>query len=320
MTVLIRRKLFQGTLPLKGFMTLALLRVAAMARLKIVARLVALAPILLLPIGLSVSSLVYCEANTPSSPNALTNAAGKPRWELGFGVGGQALPDYRGSNQTHIKALPLPLILYTGRYIKINRDGARGELFENSRIQFNLSADAALSGDGDDNTARAGMPELDSAFEAGPSLNIRLSGPSFNDGWALRFPARVVVTVGGEGVRQRGYVFNPRLVWRKPVIFGGWNLGVSLGALWGSDKYHSYYYAVAPEYATQARPVYEARAGYSGSYSKISLRRRWSSGWLLGVYLRYDNLSGATFEHSPLVRTEHYGAIGFGLGKTLWAL
>lgn len=245
-------------------------------------------------------------------------ASNKPRWGFGLGVGGQALPDYRGANQTHVKALPFPLILYTGRYVKINRDGARGELFDNNRVQFNVSADAALSGDGDDNTARQGMPELDSALEIGPSLNIRLSGPDFNSGWALRFPTRVVFTVGGDGVRHRGYVFNPRLVWRQPKVFEQWNLGVSLGLLWGNNKYHSYYYGVDSAFATAERPEYRAGAGYSGSYSKVSLRRKWSNGWLLGVYVRYDNLSGATFENSPLVKTEHYGALGFGVGKVFW--
>ncbi len=288
------------------FVDLSLYQPLLTSRRRIVTWFMNLALVLILPV-----SLAYSAEDGETRNN--------PRWEVGLGLGGQALPDYRGSNQTHVKVLPLPLILYTGRYIKINRDGARGEIFENNRVQFNLSADAALSGDGDDNHARAGMPALDSAFEVGPSLNIRLTGPSFSDGWALRFPARIVVTVGGEGIRQRGYVFNPRLVWRKPAVLGDWNIGVSLGALWGSEKYHSYYYAVTPEYATQTRPSYQARAGYSGSYSKVSLRHRSASGWLFGVYARYDNLAGATFEHSPLVRTEHYGAIGFGLGKTLWA-
>ena len=246
-----------------------------------------------------------------------TQPAPANQWQIGLGVGGQGIADYRGSDQYHVKVLPVPVILYTGRYLKINRDGARTDLFEGKRLQINVSADIALGGSDDDNRAREGMPELDTALELGPSINWRLSGDSFNDGWSLRLPFRVAATLGGDGFQHRGYAINPRLVWRRPNTFGDWNLGVSLGALWGSDGYHDYYYAVAPEYVTSTRPEYDARAGFAGSYSKLSIKRNWESGWVMGVYWRYDNLSGATFEHSPLVKTRHYGAMGFGIGKVL---
>ncbi len=238
----------------------------------------------------------------------------QPKWQVGLGVGGQALPDYRGSDQHHNKIIPVPLVLYRGRYLKIDKGGARSEIFENLRVQINLSADAALSADSDENIARAGMPKLDSAFELGPSVNVKLSGPSFDHGWGLRFPLRAVTTVGGAGVRYRGYVFNPRLVWRKPGVYKGWGLGASVGALWGSQKYHDYYYTVLPEYATTTRPEYSAEAGYSGSYAKLSLKK-FTDGWLLGAYIRYDNLSNAAFESSPLVKTKNYAAVGVGVGK-----
>jgi outer membrane scaffolding protein for murein synthesis (MipA/OmpV family) len=241
------------------------------------------------------------------------------RFQFGLGLGGQAIPDYRGSNQSHVKVIPFPLILYTGRYLKINREGARGELFDNNRVQVNLSVDAALSGDDDDNRAREGMPGLDSAFEFGPSVNVRLSGPNFNDGWAFRFPVRLVTALGSDGIQQLGYVVNPRLVWRKPNYVGEWALGLSLGALWGSEKYHAYYYSVAPQFVTATRPEYEAKGGYAGAFTKLTLARKWQDGWLMGVSFRYDNLSGAAFAESPLVLTQHYGSISFGVGKVFWA-
>lgn len=243
--------------------------------------------------------------------------AGSPRWELGVGVAGQDLPHYRGSDQRHTQVLPIPLGFYTGRVIKVNRDGARGELLKGARFELNLSADVALNADNEDNRARQGMPELDSAFELGPSLNILLSGNSFSEGWSLRLPVRAVATVGGDGARSRGYVFNPRVTWRKPDVWQGWGVSSSVGALWGSQTYHRYYYSVADVYETATRPRYQAQAGFAGYYSKLSIRRRTGT-WIAGLSLRYDNLSGATFADSPLVNTQHYIALSFGVGKVFW--
>ena len=241
----------------------------------------------------------------------------KPKWEAGIGLGAQDLNHYRGSDQRTTTILPLPFALYSGKYLKINRDGARGEVFKAKKVELNISADAALSGSSEPNRAREGMPDLDSSFELGPSLNFLLAGESFSDGFALRLPARVVVTAGSDGVRQRGYVFNPRFTWRKPNAFAAWNSSVSLGALWGNHKYHAYYYSVDDEYVTDTREAYKAGAGFAGYYSKFSVSRRWDT-WLLALSVRYDNLSGATFEDSPLIRTKNYSTFSFGVAKTFW--
>lgn len=241
-------------------------------------------------------------------------SASKPKWQIGLGFGGQNLPDYRGSNQRNSQFLPVPIVLYSGRYLKIDRGGARGEFYGNKRIQINLSADAALNGDSDKNIARQGMPTLDSAFELGPSINIRLSGENFDEGWGLRFPLRAVTTIGDDGVKHRGFVFNPRIVWRKPAVYQAWDLGLSFGALWGSEQYHAYYYSVLPAFATRKRLAYSAQAGYSGSYVKASVKR-FSEGWLLGAAVRYDTLAGATFEPSPLVLTKNHLALSIGVGR-----
>jgi outer membrane protein len=44
----------------------------------------------------------------------------------------------------------------------------------------------------------------------------------------------------------------------------GWNLGMLAGPLFGDKRQHAYYYNVAPQYATAARPAYEANSGYAG--------------------------------------------------------
>jgi outer membrane scaffolding protein for murein synthesis (MipA/OmpV family) len=80
----------------------------------------------------------------------------------------------------------------------------------------------------------------------------------------------------------------------------------------GDNAYHDYYYRVANEYERSWRPAYEADSGYSGLASGISITRRWGRLWA-GAFIRYDNLSHATFENSPLVETEDYFAAGIGV-------
>ena len=232
--------------------------------------------------------------------------------ELGAGIGGQYLADYRGSKETQLQVLPFPVVIYRGDFLKIDREGIRGELFASPRFEFNVSADLALNGDSDDNTLRRGMPELDSAFQFGPSFNINLTGPDFDEGFAIRLPARAVFTVSSEGIDHIGYTFNPKLTYERPEFIGKWRLSFDFGLLYGSNSFHDYYYSVEQQYATPERPYYNAQDGYSGTFSKLAFSSRHGN-LLSSISLRYDNLSGAEFVDSPLVETEHFWMVSFGV-------
>jgi outer membrane protein len=244
-----------------------------------------------------------------------TSAAGK--MELGVALVGQIAADYRGSGHYRPYALPLPYLLYQGPIIKADRDGVRGDFWSGGRLEFNVSVDGSLNGNSDNNKARSGMPELESAMEFGPSLNIRLSGESLREGWSLRLPVRAVITISGDGLDHIGNVFSPRVTWRKPDVYAGWRASLSAGVMFADREYHSYFYDVAEPYVTQERPFYRASGGYSGGFMRVGLYRPWRD-WRFGVSLRYDYLGGAEFIDSPLVETRHYGSISVGLMRTLW--
>lgn len=240
-----------------------------------------------------------------------------PKWEAGVAVGGQALNDYRGSKESQVNAYPVPYLLYRGDFLKADRDGVRGEFFSNSRIEFNLSGDSALVGNSEDNELRDGMPELESAFELGPSLNINLTGETFRDGWQLRLPVRGVVTVGESGVHGIGYTFNPRFTYTKRNAWRKWRARFNVGALFATENYHDYYYDVDQAFVTEDRPFYQSSGGFSGSYFKATVSRRSGAYWY-GLSLRYDNLADAKFVDSPLVETDHYYSVSFALAWTGW--
>ena len=71
-----------------------------------------------------------------------------------------------------------------------------------------------------------------------------------------------------------------------------------------------------PAYATAARPAYEAHGGYSGWRAVAATSRRFGNAWV-GAFVRYDNLHGAAFDDSPLVRRN--SELTFGIGVS-WIL
>lgn len=237
--------------------------------------------------------------------------------EAGVALVAQGAADYRGSNHYRPYALPLPYFLYRGRILKADRGGVRGDFWSNQRMEFNISVDGSLNGNSDNNRLRSGMPDLESAVEFGPSLNVRLTGDSLQSGWSMRFPIRAVVTVSGDGLSHIGNVFSPRIYWHQPDLVGNWRGSFSAGAMLADRSYHAYFYDVPTAYVSEERPFFRSSGGYSGSFLRFSMYRHWQD-WRFGVSLRYDYLRGANFMDSPLVQTEHYGSISIGVIRRLW--
>jgi len=227
-----------------------------------------------------------------------------PLWEVGVGLFPSTFPAYRGSEDQQYFLLPFPYLVYRGDYLRVDREGLRARLFDTDRVQLNISVNASAPARSDDSSAREGMPDLDPTVEIGPSLNILLAKLADKHSLKMKLPVRSVIATDLGGTEQAGWIFNPHLKLESEDVFGGWGAGLSLGPLFGNGKYHAYYYAVDPQYATATRPAYSASGGYSGTLALASLSRRFNRIWM-GGFIRYDNLSGAKFEDSPLLETDH---------------
>ena len=66
--------------------------------------------------------------------------------------------------------LPLPYLVYRGARLKVDRSGPRGILFENQRLQLDLSLNASVPMEINDNDARQGVPDIDPPVEVGSVL------------------------------------------------------------------------------------------------------------------------------------------------------
>jgi outer membrane scaffolding protein for murein synthesis (MipA/OmpV family) len=267
----------------------------------------------------AVCTLVH--AATPVEPGpdidaGLNPGSQKPLWELGLGVAGLRLPDYRGSDQSRGYLLPLPYIVYRGTWLKADRDGARALLLDTQRVKVDVSVAASTPTRSSDNTAREGMPNLPAVGEIGPNLNYTIAGSVANR-WRLdlRLPLRAAVTLQ-RSPEFIGTTFSPHLNLDLGGVAGGWNLGLLTGPLFADRKYHEHFYGVDAAYATSTRPAYQAHGGYAGWQALAATSRRFGNTWV-GAFVRYDSLRGASFEDSPLVRSRSAVTAGFGVSWIL---
>jgi outer membrane scaffolding protein for murein synthesis (MipA/OmpV family) len=238
-------------------------------------------------------------------------AEDQPLWELGAGAAAFSFPSYRGSDQTHNFLMPVPHFTYHGDFFKADRQGIRGSFFDSDRIDLTVSLALSPPVSSDSIAARSGMPDLEGTFEIGPEMDVTFWRSENRARFVkLLLPLRTAITVEGSP-KSIGWVFHPKLnmdITDLPGM-GGWNLGMLAGPLFGDKRQHAYYYTVAPQYATAGRPAYDAGAGYAGMQYLVALSKRFPKYWV-GGFVRYDSLSGATFEDSPLVRKKDYLAAG----------
>jgi len=236
----------------------------------------------------------------------------QPVWEIGAGIAAIDFPHYRGSDQRQTYVLPLPYVIYRGEVLRADRDRVRGLFFEGERAELHVSVNGSIPVDSEDNDARRGMPDLDPAFEIGPSLEIELLRVRDDKVTVeLRLPVRTVVATDFSSFHNQGWVFQPMVDvdLRDTALGPDWKLGFAAGAMYGDRRHHNTYYGVPSEFATAQRPAYRAEGGYAGVQVLATASRRFAH-WWVGAFARWDTLSGAVFEESPLVRQKHSFAAG----------
>lgn len=251
-------------------------------------------------------------ASVQMTPEA--HARKLPKWEAGIGIAGLNLPDYRGADERSTYLLPLPYLIYRGDFIRADREGVRGILLDSERLALNLSVNGTLPVSDENNNARRGMEDLQPTVEIGPTLDLKIwrsrDGSSELD---LRLPVRGSFAIDTPP-QHIGWLAYPNLYLqvRSPFGMDGWQMGLAAGSYIADRHYNAYFYSVAPAYATAARPAYRASSGYGGSQVTWTLSKRFSDYWT-GFFVRYDALSGAAFEDSPLVKKRNAVSAGFAI-------
>ncbi len=267
--------------------------------------------------GRRIGSYIALLAATASAGAAAAAAApALPLWEIGVFGGAAATPAYPGADDRAARALLLPIVIYRGKIIRADRSGVSARLINSDRMELDLGFALSLPSRSDDVDARAGMPDLHSLLEFGPRLKVLLAQPSPTSRIRLELPLRMPLELGN-GFRRQGLVFEPRVVYETGDGTGKWQADANLGAVFGNARLNSYFYDVAPRYATPTRPVYEASGGLMMTRLGLSLSRRVTPDWRVFGFARYDNHSHAANRDSPLFRKTSGVSVGAGFTWTL---
>lgn len=222
------------------------------------------------------------------------------------------LPHYRGSNSYSTPVYPFPGLTYRGEHLKAGHGKIQGLLYTSETVSLDVSLSGSLPASPDDNSARMGMPRLDTTIEIGPSLITHFwQSEDQNTRLLLELPVRAAfsIDIRDLAIRDHGWTFAP-FIGIKHHFINNWRADLSFGPVFSDRRYHGYFYDVAAQYETSTRPAYGARSGYSGSRITLSIDRHFKKLSVTGV-VRYDVLSNAVFMDSPLIERSNNLSVGF---------
>jgi len=192
----------------------------------------------------------------------------KPRFEAGIGLGYFQGYDYPGSKDPNTAQLVLPFFIYRSEIFRFFDGGGVGAVaIEEPRIKLELSLGGALNAESEGNSAREGLPDLDLLLELGPQLTVRLLDRELSTGGRVRLSwdskVRAVVSTDFKGLEATGFVFASGFSLRREALFGDKiDLISSVDVTFADKQFNDYLYSVDPQYATQNRASYAAKAGY----------------------------------------------------------
>jgi outer membrane scaffolding protein for murein synthesis (MipA/OmpV family) len=230
----------------------------------------------------------------------------KPLWELGIaGISGY-VADYPAAETNHPKGIILPYVVYRGEIFRAGERGiARGRIFHNDRVEFDLSLGGSFDTESDEDGVRHGMPDLDYLFEIGPRLQVILSKKGKNEKVEFELPARAVMSTDFSSVSNEGLLIAPSISWQHADFQGtGAELKVSFGPIFASEDFMDYFYEVAPRFATPQRPAFDAKSGYHGCETAVRTLKKIQDDLALFGTIELGYYGGAANHDSPLFRQD----------------
>lgn len=246
-------------------------------------------------------------------------AENQPQYELGMGLITLNLPDYPGSNNNRLRAIPFPYYIYRGEYLRSDDEGTRTRFITGKKYELGMSFGLNFPVRSTDNPGRTGMPDLDALVAFGPRLLIRLLTDNSRHKLNLIFAFRNVFSSKlspNNLLRSEGHSFEPRISYwyqwpnTKTTLFSSFDVE------FGSAKYNRFFYNVTPDFATSSRPTYTAQAGVVQTALSLGFGQQLSPKVFMFAGSSWRNLNWAANNNSPLV--ESRDNLGFLVGL-IWA-
>jgi len=254
------------------------------------------------------ATLVQAEDAAPAKPDL-------PLWELGVAAGTLSQQAYPGADQQVGRTLVLPLVVYRGKVLRADNEGAGLRAIRTENFELDVSFAGSLSAGGKALRAREGMPKLPSLVEFGPVARWYLNGRNAARRLSFEVPVRGVFEAS-DLRHHRGMSLEPELSLER-LEKTGWSYGASAGLLFGDRRLGAAYYAVDPSEVLPDRPAYAARSGLVAWRLKGGTSYQLTPDARLFAIGRVDSVAGGANRASPLVRQTTGATVGIGLTYTL---
>ncbi|MFT4927634.1 MAG: outer membrane protein [Phenylobacterium sp.] len=260
-------------------------------------------------------------ANLTITPQAMAaekaeKAEKKSEFIFGIGLLAASIPHYAGAEESTNVVTPFPYFYYKSDDLTIDRNAFAKDLWRTESLELTLTGAGSIGVDSDDNEARTDMPDLGWVGAIGPTLNWYAKK---DQSVFVQFATRKAFAFDS-GLDSIGWQAETSVNWRSKPIGESWGkswagkgtmrLSLKAQLSFADSKYNDYLYGVDTAYATTGRAAYNASGGYSGAQLSMGLSFKSDDYWA-GAFTRYNNVSGVTFDDSPLVINEHN--LSFGL-------
>lgn len=253
------------------------------------------------------------------APNALASGsdvdgyanteAGESYWLLTLGSAVVSAPEFMGAKDSEVMVLPYVDVAYqfesgfTAFASPISGVGAEYAVAKG--IDVGVKINFGSERNSSDDAILRGMPDIDTAFEAGPFVRVEAG--------RLTFEAAVLADLSdahdGTAV-EAGVDYNLPL----PEALGQkWMAGVGFGTLWGDSNFNGTYFGVRTAQALATRPAYSAGSGFVNYNAGANLMYLFDRNWFARGDVRMERLVGDA-EDSPITRenTSVTGMLGLG--------
>ncbi len=223
------------------------------------------------------------------------------KWQVMLGAGAGSRPEYPGSDEDEIRALPVLNIRY-GRYFLGSVPGGGGaglgaNLYQSDRWSFGAAVGLGLNEvreEKDDPVRLRGLGDIDGTTRAGLFANYEITD------W-LELSANAMQDVGG---KDQGLLASLELE-ASYQPFPRLRLSASPGVTWGSDEYAQTLYGIDAEQSLRSG-LGQYDPGSSATVVSFSLGAQYAltSKWSLGSRITTSRLLGDAAD-SPIVQDEN---------------
>jgi len=217
-------------------------------------------------------------------------------WELTLGLGMGVMPEFKGSEDSDFRVLPVVMGSYQldeKNKLFLGVIGGLGwEHQLNERFSAGLKIGYVGDRESDDSNRLTGMPDIDSSVDGGPFISYQIN----------EFFSAELATAFDLGNVHNGWTITPQLNYQNRLGMK-WLAGGSIGLTYGDDNYTQTYFGVDPQFANANRAAYTAEAGISEASLGLNLTRLLDQNWFIRGDVIGTNYLGDA-DDSPILEEE----------------